>query len=121
MRLETIIERAKTLGLPLTKDEFRETKETPLPELPYLVYITPRVNKKGSDDGSVSVEIIQAALELYTDRAADRGIEKEIESKVLYDIDFIKFQETIESEDIVQTAYEFTVYEKSKKAREING
>lgn len=115
MRLETIIERAKALGLPLAKDEFRETKETPLPELPYLVYITPQTSKSSSDDGAVSVERIQVALELYTDKAADESLEKEVEKKVLYDIDFKKYQETIQNEDMVQTAYEFTVYEKARK------
>ena len=44
MRLETIIKRAESLGLPIAKDAFRETRETPLPEPPYLVYITPQIN-----------------------------------------------------------------------------
>lgn len=114
MRLETIIERARTLGLPLAKDEFRETKETPLPELPYLVYIT-QDNVSKSDDGAVGVRAIQAAIELYTDKIADSSLEKEIEQKVLYDVGFNKFQETIQSEDMVQTAYEFTTYEKIRK------
>lgn len=115
MRLETIIERARALGLPLAKDEFRETKETPLPELPYLVYITPQDNVSKSDDGAVGVRAIQAAMELYTDKIADSSLEKEIEQKVLYDVGFNKFQETIQSEDMVQTAYEFTIYEKIRK------
>lgn len=115
MRLETIIERARTLGLPLAKDEFRETKETPLPELPYLVYITPQENVSKSDDGAVGVRAIQAAIELYTDKIADSSLEKEIEQKVLYDVDFNKFQEAIQSEDMVQTAYEFTIHEKIRK------
>lgn len=115
MRLETIIERAHALGLPLAKDEFRETKETPLPELPYLVYITPQDNVSKSDDGTVGVRVIQAAIELYTDKIADSSLEKDIEQKVLYDIRFNKFQETIQSEDMVQTAYEFTIYEKIRK------
>ena len=115
MRLETIIERARALGLPLAKDEFRETKETPLPELPYLVYITPQDNVSKSDDGAVGVKAIQAAIELYTDKTADSSLEKEVEQKVLYDVGFNKFQETIQSEDMVQTAYEFTIYEKIRK------
>lgn len=115
MRLETIIERARALGLPLAKDEFRETKETPLPELPYLVYITPQDNVSKSDDGTVGVKAIQAAIELYTDKIANSSLEKEIEQKVLHDVGFNKFQETIQSEDMVQTAYEFTIYEKIRK------
>ena len=115
MRLETIIERARAFGLPLAKDEFRETKETPLPELPYLVYITPQTSVSCSDDGAVGIRKIQAAIELYTDKIADSSLEKEVEQKILFDIEYNKYQETIESEDMVQTAYEFTVFEKIKK------
>ena len=41
--------------------------------------------------------------------------QKEIEEKVLFDVDYTKYQDTIESEDMVQTAYEFTIYEKVRK------
>lgn len=58
---------------------------------------------------------IHAALELYTDKVADGSLEKEIEEKVLFDVDYTKYQDTIESEDMVQTAYEFTIYEKVRK------
>lgn len=50
MKLETIIDRAKVMGLPLAKDAFRETKENPLPVPPYLVYIVPQVVGRGSDE-----------------------------------------------------------------------
>lgn len=51
----------------------------------------------------------------YTDKVADGSLEKEIEEKVLFDVDYTKYQDTIESEDMVQTAYEFTIYEKVRK------
>lgn len=115
MRLETIINRAEKLGLPIAKDAFRETKETPLPELPYLVYITPQTIGRGSDE-AILLHEISVALELYTEKIADSsGLEQEIEGKVLFDIDYQKYQETIESEDMVQTAYEFTIYEKVRR------
>lgn len=114
VRLETIIDRAKALGLPLAKDAFRETKENPLPVPPYLVYIVPQVVGRGSDE-RILLHEIHAALELYTDKVADGSLEKEIEEKVLFDVDYTKYQDTIESEDMVQTAYEFTIYEKVRK------
>lgn len=114
MRLETIINRAKALGLPLAKDAFRETKENPLPEPPYLVYIVPQENGRGGDD-IILVKEILASLELYTDKTADGSIEKLIEEQVFYDLEYQKFQTTIENEDMVQTAYEFTIYEKVRK------
>lgn len=114
MRLEIIIDRAKATGLPLAKDAFRETKENPLPVPPYLVYIVPQVVGRGSDE-RILLHEIHAALELYTDKVADGSLEKEIEEKVLFDVDYTKYQDTIESEDMVQTAYEFTIYEKVRK------
>ena len=114
MRLEIIIDRAKATGLPLAKDAFRETKENPLPVPPYLVYIVPQVVGRGSDE-RILLHEIHAALELYTDKVVDGSLEKEIEEKVLFDVDYTKYQDTIESEDMVQTAYEFTIYEKVRK------
>lgn len=116
MRLETIIKRAESLGLPIAKDAFRETRETPLPEPPYLVYITPQINGRGGDD-AILVHEIFAALELYTDKAANGELEKLIEEKVFFDTDYQKYQDTIEDEDMVQTAYEFTIYEKVRRKK----
>ena len=93
MRLEIIIDRAKATG---------------------LVYIVPQVVGRGSDE-RILLHEIHAALELYTDKVADGSLEKEIEEKVLFDVDYTKYQDTIESEDMVQTAYEFTIYEKVRK------
>lgn len=118
MRLETIINRAKALGLPLAKDAFRDTKESPLPEPPYLVYIVPQENGRGGDD-IILVKEILASLELYTDKTADGSIEKLIEEQVFYDLEYQKFQTTIENEDMVQTAYEFTIYEKVRKRGQV--
>ena len=81
---------------------------------PYLVYIVPQVVGRGSDE-RILLHEIHAALELYTDKVADGSLEKEIEEKVLFDVDYAKYQDTIESEDMVQTAYEFTIYEKVRK------
>ena len=116
MRLETIIKRAESLGLPIAKAAFRETRETPLPEPPYLVYITPQINGRGGDD-VILVHEIFAALELYTDKAANGELEKLIEEKVFFDTDYQKYQDTIEDEDMVQTAYEFTIYEKVRRKK----
>ena len=116
MRLETIIKRAERLGMPIAKDAFRETRETPLPEPPYLVYITPQINGRGGDD-VILVHEIFAALELYTDKAANGELEKLIEEKVFFDTDYQKYQDTIEDEDMVQTAYEFTIYEKVRRKK----
>ncbi len=114
LTLDKIIERAKAIGLPIAKDEFRKTKETPLPDLPYLIYIIPQETGRGADCKNFVVAK-QVGLELYTDKIADAKLEREIEKKVLFDIAYEKSQDTIESEDMVQTAYDFTVVEKIRK------
>lgn len=122
MKFNTIVDRLKSLGLPVAKDSFEETKETPLPDLPYAIYSILQKDRKGSDDGAVSVDIIQISIELYADKADDISlIERDIESKVLHDIEFSKISGVIENEEITQTVYEFTVYEKVKRKEENNG
>lgn len=116
MRLETILGRCRALELPFAKDEFEETEETPLPVPPYLVYIIPTIKPRGSDEKPFINEI-SVGLELYTDKIADEEIEKRIENEILYDVDYVKYQTTIQSEELVQTAYEFTILEKIRKER----
>lgn len=43
MKENVIIQRIKDVGLPYTEVEFKETIETPFPELPYLIYIKPLI------------------------------------------------------------------------------
>lgn len=113
MTLETIIARAKLLRLPLAKNEFRETLENPIPAPPYLVYLIPSETGRGADAIN-NIKEIHPSLELYTDKTADDSLEKRIEKEVLYDVEYEKFQTTIESEELVQTAYEFTLICKNK-------
>ena len=122
MKFNTIVDRLKNLGLPVAKDSFEETKETPLPDLPYAIYSILQKDRKGSDDGAVSVDTIQASIELYTDKADDISlIESNIEDKVLNDIEFSKISGAIENEEIIQTVYEFTIYEKVKGKEKNHG
>lgn len=122
MKFNTIVDRLKSLGLPVAKDSFEETKETPLPDLPYAIYSILQKDRKGSDDGAVSVDTIQTSIELYTDKADDISlIESDIEDKVLNDIEFSKISGAIENEEIIQTVYEFTIYEKVKRKEKNHG
>lgn len=122
MKFNTIVDRLKSLGLPVAKDSFEETKETPLPDLPYAIYSILQKDRKGSDDGAVSVDTIQASIELYADKADDISlIESNIEDKVLNDIEFSKISGAIENEEIIQTVYEFTIYEKVKRKEKNHG
>lgn len=93
-----------------------------MPELEYMHHI-PNGGKRDKRTAvalkrqgvKAGVPDICLPVELYTDKVVDGSLEKEIEEKVLFDVDYTKYQDTIESEDMVQTAYEFTIYEKVKK------
>ncbi len=114
MKENIIIQRIKDVGLPYTEVEFKETIETPFPELPYLIYIKPLIELKKSDDGVMYIKHIKMAIELYTDRSPDKKIEEKVEKEVLKGIEYTKYQTKLESEDITQTAYEFNLIEKGK-------
>ena len=120
MRVTEIISSAEALGLPIAENEFRKTKEKPLPEPPYVIWYE---DEQGSDgaDKAVLIKKRNMVLELYTDKVGDKGIENRIEKEVLYDIGHKKYQAPVEGEDLVQTAYSFTVTEKVPRAERIYG
>ena len=107
---EEIIKRATGIGLPIAKNEFRKTAKKPVPDPPYLVYLISE-NQRGDDTGN-RIREIDGSIELYTDRVPDESLEEQIEEKVLFDVEFEKYQATITSENMVQTAYEFKVTQK---------
>lgn len=105
--IKKIIERAKNLGLPIAERAFEETEETPIPEPPYLVYMVTRKREVGADMIN-NLEEIDFFLELYTDVSeTDReNLERQIEEKVFFDVEAEKYVEAIESENMVQSAWE---------------
>ena len=83
-------------------------------DAPETVYFIRREKEKYEAMG-IPYEIFYPAQSMWQLIVADGSLEKEIEEKVLFDVDYTKYQDTIESEDMVQTAYEFTIYEKVRK------
>lgn len=114
MRADDIIQRATDIGLPIAENEFRKTKVKPLPEPPYLIWYENGKHGDGADDAILFTET-KLVLELYTDKLADKKIEQKIERDVLYDTEYRKYQALIQDEELVQTAYEFTVIDKLPK------
>ncbi len=102
-----LTERAESLGLPITKNAFEGTLENPVPDLPYLVYLIPHTSSRGADDVN-NLMADDWSLELYTmaDDEAAAEVMEQIESKVLFDVDYEKFMAPIEDEECFQTAYE---------------
>ena len=112
VKYEDIIKRLEALGYPIAEYEFRATKKNPAPAPPFIIYF--RVVSSDGPDGMNRLERSAVSVELYTDRAPDHGIERRIETEVLNDVVYNKFQAEIESENMYQTAYEFNVVEKIK-------
>ena len=110
LKYEQIIERAGKIGLPIAEYEFRDTKKTPAPNPPFLIYFSSE-DQDGPDEMNV-IRNIQASIELYTDRKPDHDLERRIEDEVLFDIPFHKATAPIQSENMYQTAYDFNVVQK---------
>lgn len=109
MTIEKILERLDKAGFITQRLKFRVGKA---PEPPYVIYFT-NEDVRGSDDKNRLSEV-ELHLELYTDRSPNPELEDKIETIVLYDIEYQKYQADIEDEDMVQTAYELTFIQKMK-------
>lgn len=109
---EEIIKRATTLGIPIAKNEFRKTAKKPVPDPPYIVYLSNEEQR--GDDKRNRIREFNGSVELYTDRVPDETLECQIENEVLFDIEFSKEQSLISSENIVQTAYDFKIIQKGR-------
>lgn len=107
---EEVIKRAEGLGLPIAHNQFIPTNKKPVPDPPFLVWLSNEQQR--GDDTRNRIRQIEGSLELYTEKRDDPGIEKRIEEEVLFDVEFRKYQAQIQSEDTVQTAYDFTITQK---------
>lgn len=112
-RLEEIIKRAEGLGLPITHNEFTDTKKNPAPDPPFLVWLADE--RTSGPDNQIRIRTVDGALELYTDRRDDPDLERKIEEEVFFDTEYEKQQGLIRNENMVQTAYLFTVVEKIRR------
>ena len=112
-KYEEIIERAGNIGLPVAEYEFRDTKQSPAPDPPFLIYFSSE-DQDGAD-GRNTIRKIAASIELYTDRKPDHDLENRIESEVLFDVPFHKTTAPIQSENMYQTAYDFNITQKIKR------
>lgn len=112
-RFEEIIKRAEGLGLPIAHNEFADTKKNPAPPPPFLCWLSDE--RTSGPDNKIRIRTVDGALELYTDRRDDPELEKRIEEKVFFDTEYEKQQGLIRSENMVQTAYMFSVVEKIRR------
>ena len=73
---EEIIKRAEGLGLPIARNQFTATNKKPVPDPPFLVYLS--TERQRGDDTKNRIREIEGSLELYTERKADPDLEKQI-------------------------------------------
>lgn len=107
MTVEKLIERAKTLGLPIAKNSFAGTLDNPVPSLPYLVYLISHEKVRGPD-GINMLKEQEVSIELYTaddDREREELAER-IETEILHDVEYDTYLAPIPQEECYQTSYE---------------
>jgi len=112
VRLDTILDRLDAFGLPYAFLEFKDSELNPAPGPPFIVYLT-TIAPRGPDEGPALIEQVDVAIELYTDEPAP-ALENRLEAEILEGVDYRRFQAVIDSENMVQTAYEFTITQKRR-------
>jgi hypothetical protein len=114
MKFEEIISRLEALDLPTAQNQFADTKASPAPKAPYIVWIRTDAMRGPDCTPNMLVET-NGAIELYTDQKFPAPeIERLIEKYVLPDWPYKKFQAPVPKENLFQTAYEFTILEKRR-------
>lgn len=68
---EEIIKRAEGLGLPIARNQFTATNKKPVPDPPFLVYLS--AERQRGDDTKNRIREIEGSLELYTERKQIRS------------------------------------------------
>ena len=112
---DDLVTRAAALGYPIAENEFNVTKQKPAPELPFICH--QHTERFTGPDASVRIKTTDGSFELYTDRRLsedDKQIIAEFQKRVLFDVEYVKMQNFIRDENMTQTAFEFSIVEKTR-------
>lgn len=99
----------RRVGLPVAYRQFVGYKTKPLPQPPYLIYLTPSAEARGADEKNLYTASV-VRVELYSERSAPL-LEGRLE-EALDGFAWTKEESYIESERLWLVAYEFDLYEK---------
>lgn len=116
MDKNTFTARVATVGIPYTENEFKDTKNNPNPNPPYICFLW-HEEDAGPDFHPKMLVDVEGVLELYVHfdssvEGRDTSLEERIEEVVLYDMPCIKEVATISEENLAQISYEFIFREK---------
>lgn len=97
-------ERLEKLGIPYAYRRFKEYKNKPLPEPPYIVWFIDGEQHEGSDFKNL-IRHCHITIELYS-KTKNEENEKKIESE-FSDTALDKWEDYIESQGLYLVSYEF--------------
>ena len=115
VNVSILVERAKAFskkyGVPITKNQFEGTLDDPVPELPYMVWLSSHETGRGAD-GFNNLKAQDVDFELYTkqDNQEREDLAKAFETEVLPDVEYDVLVAPIPDEECFQTAYEVRGY-----------
>lgn len=98
---------SKKYSVPITKNQFEGTLDDPVPELPYMVWLSSHETGRGAD-GFNNLKAQDVDFELYTqqDNQEREDLAKAFEAEVLPDVEYDVLVAPIPDEECFQTAYE---------------
>lgn len=98
---------SKKHGVPITKNQFDGTLDDPVPQLPYMVWLSSHETARGAD-GVNNLKAQDVDFELYTesDNQERESLAAAFEAEVLLDVEYDVLVAPIPDEDCFQTAYE---------------
>lgn len=111
VNVSILVDRAKEFskkyGVPITKNQFVGTLDDPVPELPYMVWLSSHETGRGAD-GFNNLKAQDVDFELYTqqDNQEREDLAKAFEAEVLPDVEYDVLVAPIPDEECFQTAYE---------------
>ena len=111
VNVSILVERAKAFskkyGVPITKNQFEGPLDDPVPELPYMVWLSSHETGRGAD-GLNNLKAQDVDFELYTqqDNQERVNLAKAFETEVLPDVEYDVLVAPIPDEECFQTAYE---------------
>lgn len=99
------------VNIPLAHRRFKAYKNKPLPDPPYMIYVTDESFRGGDDE--IFYKQVDVILELYT-RLPSPALELLIETAIS-EYEFEKSEDELEKESLYVVTYEFTFYEKLRR------